>query len=120
MHFFIPCSGFNNKVCRILAGQICSDIHALVPGVSTTENRISSRSGKVYLDPSQNDYADTLASVYSARPYYQPMVSTPLEWKEINARLDLTAFSIKNILSRITKKGDLFRRYPRQKNHEQE
>ncbi len=108
MHFFIPCSGFNNKTCRRLAEHFCNDIHAIVPDVSTTENSISSRENKVYLDPSQNDYADTLAGVYSARPYYQPMVSTPLDWKEINTGLELSSFSIKNILSRLSKKGDLF------------
>jgi len=76
-------------VCRTLAGQICSDIHAFLPGVSTTENKIASRDGKVYLDPSQNDYADTLASVYSVRPNHQPTVSTPLERKEVNVKLGL-------------------------------
>ena len=92
----------------MLAEQICAGIQALVPGVSTTENSISSRGGKVFLDPSQNDYADTLASVYSVRPYHQPRVSAPLEWKEVNTKLELSAFSIKNMLSRIDKKGDLF------------
>jgi bifunctional non-homologous end joining protein LigD len=108
MHFFIPCSGFSNKMCRTLAEQICNDIQAFAPGVSTTENSISSRGGKVYLDPSQNDYADTLASAYSVRPYHQPTVSAPLEWKEVNPKLDLSFFKIHNILSRIKKKGDLF------------
>lgn len=109
IHFFIPCSGFKNNVCRKLAERICSEIQALAPRISTTENSITSRGGKVYLDPSQNDYADTLASVYSVRPYHQPTVSAPLEWKEVNAKLDLSVFSIHNILARISKKGDLFR-----------
>jgi len=109
MHFFIPCSGFNNKTCRTLAEQMCSDIRDLAPGVSTIENSVASRNGKVYLDLSQNDYADTLASVYSVRPYHLPTVSAPLDWREVNTKLDLTAFSINNILTRITKKGDLFR-----------
>jgi bifunctional non-homologous end joining protein LigD len=108
MHFFIPCSGFNNKICRVMAEQICSDIQAMIPDVSTIENRISSRGGKVYLDPSQNDYADTLASVYSVRPYHHPTVSAPLEWEEVNPKLDLSSFTIHNIISRIKKKGDLF------------
>jgi len=109
MHFFIPCSGFNNKECRKMAEQICSAIQDSVPAVSTIQNSISSRGGKVYLDPSQNDYADTLACVYSVRPYLYPMVSTPLEWKEINSKLNLSAFTMKKTLSRIAKKGDLFR-----------
>jgi bifunctional non-homologous end joining protein LigD len=108
LHFFIPCSGFKNNQCRSLAEQICSGIHSLAPDVSTTANSISSRGGRVYLDPSQNDYADTLAVVYSVRPWHHPAVSTPLEWKEVNARLDVSVFTIKNIISRIAKKGDLF------------
>jgi bifunctional non-homologous end joining protein LigD len=109
IHFFIPCSGFDTRTCRAMAEQICHAIHIMVPGASTSENSISSRSGKIYVDPSQNDYADTLASVYSVRPYHQPTVSAPLEWKEVNATLDPSAFTIKNMLSRIIKKGDLFK-----------
>jgi bifunctional non-homologous end joining protein LigD len=60
------------------------------------------------VDPNQNDYADTVAAPYSARPAKLPMVSTPLEWKEVNRRLDPTAFTIKTILKRLEKKGDLF------------
>ena len=108
IHFFVPCSGFDNKICRRLAEKICSDVQALVPGVSTTENSISSRGGKVYLDSSQNDYADTLASVYSVRPYRHPTVSTPLEWKELNKNLEISAFTMNLVISRLNKKGDLF------------
>ncbi len=81
IHFFVPCSGFDNTVCRAIAEKMCYEIQALVPVVSTIENSVSSRGGKVYLDPSQNDYANTLASVYSVRPFHLPTVSTPLEWK---------------------------------------
>jgi bifunctional non-homologous end joining protein LigD len=108
MHFFVPCSGFMNKEVRSFAEYICSGIHDLVPAASTIANSISSRAGKVYVDPSQNDYADTLAAVYSVRPYHIPTVSTPLEWKEINNRLVPSSFTIDNTLKRILKKGDLF------------
>jgi bifunctional non-homologous end joining protein LigD len=46
--------------------------------------------------------------VYSVRPYHIPTVSTPLEWKEINARLNPHQFTIDYALQRISKKGDLF------------
>ena len=108
MHFFIPCTGFKNQECRALAELICSGIHELAPGASTIANSISSRTGKVYVDASQNDYADTLVSVYSVRPYHIPTVSTPLEWKEINSRLNPHQFTIDYALQRITRKGDLF------------
>jgi bifunctional non-homologous end joining protein LigD len=108
MHFFIPCSGLNNKQVRYLAEVICSQICSLAPNVSTIINSINSRGQKVYVDPSQNDYADTLASVYSVRSYHVPTVSTPLEWKEINSKVNPHDFTIDTTLSRIKKKGDLF------------
>jgi bifunctional non-homologous end joining protein LigD len=89
---------------EILAGEI----HALVPGITTTEVSIQARGKKVYLDPNQNDEADTLASAYSVRPYHLPLVSTPLDWKEVNSRLDPHAFTIDTIRKRLEKKGDLF------------
>jgi len=108
MHFFIPCSGFTSAEARKLAETICAGIEALSPTTSTTANSISSRAGKVYVDPSQNDYADTLAAVYSVRPWHLPTVSTPLDWKEINMKLDPHFFTIFNTVERIRKKGDLF------------
>ena len=108
MHFYVSCNGFNNSEARSLAEKICAGIHELVPESSTIANSISSRGGKVYIDPSQNDYADTLAAVYSVRPFHIPTVSTPLEWKEINTKLKPSSFTMRTTLKRIKSKGDLF------------
>jgi bifunctional non-homologous end joining protein LigD len=35
-------------------------------------------------------------------------VPTPLDWKEVNDKLSMDAFTIKNIEKRLEKKGDLF------------
>jgi bifunctional non-homologous end joining protein LigD len=108
IHFLVPCRGFAFSQARAFAEDICEEIHQLVPSISTTATSISQRRGKVYIDPSQNDYADTIASPYSVRPYHQPAVSTPLELKEINTTLDPHEFTIDEIFKRISKKGDLF------------
>ena len=62
-----------------------------------------------FIDPSQNDYADTLASVYSVRPHKIPTISTPLDWKEVKHGLDPTTFTMEKVLERVHKKGDLFK-----------
>jgi bifunctional non-homologous end joining protein LigD len=108
IHLFLPCSGFNFTQARTIAESICSGIHELVPSITTTNVSVNSRGNKLYLDPNQNDYADTVASAYSARPHGKPTVSTPLDWKEINDKLSMDAFTIKNIEKRLEKKGDLF------------
>jgi len=108
MHFFIPCEGFSFPEARKIAVVVCKEINNLVPDISTTENTISNRGDKLFIDYNQNDEADTVAAVYSVRPAPTPTVSTPLEWKEINEKLDPESFNVYNILQRIEKKGDLF------------
>jgi bifunctional non-homologous end joining protein LigD len=80
----------------------------LVPDITTTEITVGDRGTKLYLDPNQNDYADTIAAAYSARPYKVPTVSTPIAWKELVDTLDSRDFTISTIHKRLEKKGDLF------------
>lgn len=108
IHIYIPCRGFSFPAARSIAENICQQIHNLLPKITTTTVSVSARGNKLYLDPNQNDYADTVAAPYAARPHHIPTVSTPLEWKELNAKLDPSAFTISTILKRIEKKGDLF------------
>lgn len=108
IHFQVPCGGLDYSQARRLTEHICSDIHQLVPDDSTINNTVSQRGDKIYIDPSQNDYADTIAAPYSVRPYMVPTVSTPLEWREVNKKIDPRVFSMDTVLKRFEKKGDLF------------
>jgi bifunctional non-homologous end joining protein LigD len=108
MHLFIPATAFNFSQSRIIAENICGEIHSLMPRITTTEVGIANRGTKLYLDPNQNDYADTVAVVYSVRPFKHPYVSMPIEWKELSANLAPENFTIKNAGERLKKKGDLF------------
>jgi bifunctional non-homologous end joining protein LigD len=109
IHMFIPCQGFIYPQARSLAEHICKDIHLLVPDITTIEVAVDHRGDKLFVDFSQNDEADTLASVYSVRPSKLPTVSTPLEWDELTVDLSQDRFTIFNILDRIKAKGDLFK-----------
>ncbi len=109
IHFYIPCTDIPFSRARTMAEQICRAIVEMVPQQATIANSINSRGNKIYADPSQNDYADTLASPYSVRPWHIPTVSTPLEWKEISHKLNPANFTTATILPRIKKKGELFK-----------
>jgi bifunctional non-homologous end joining protein LigD len=108
MHLYIPCEKFSFPEARTIAVNICKNINDKVPRISTVENTISKRGDKLFIDYNQNDEADTVAAPYSVRPAVAPTVSTPLEWKEINDKLNFKKFDIHNIYDRIKKKGDLF------------
>lgn len=109
LHLFIPCEAFTFPEARTIAVNISKQITAMIPDIATSENTISKRGDKMFIDYNQNDEADTVASVYSVRPSKQPTVSTPLDWKEINDKLHPSKFDMHNILDRIKKKGDLWK-----------
>ena len=71
------------------------------------------RKGKILIDWSQNTPHKTTVSVYSLRATPSPSVSTPVTWDEVercwrkkNAKV--LAFSPKDVLRRVSTKGDLF------------
>ena len=71
------------------------------------------RTGKVFVDWSQNDEHKTTVNVYSLRAKEQPTVSTPVTWEEVETALrkkkaPLMVFSSDNVLKRVEKLGDLF------------
>lgn len=109
IHIYLPCHEFSFGEARTIAEQICREIHVLVPAITTTEISISKRGNKLYIDPNQNDEADTVAAPYSVRPFHHPSVSTPLDWKEIRPGLDPLQFDINTIIQRVEKKGELFK-----------
>jgi bifunctional non-homologous end joining protein LigD len=109
MHLYLPCQGFDFGQARGIAESICEEINLMAPSITTTNVTISERGDRLYLDPNQNDFADTVAAPYSVRPYKYPTVSTPLEWKEIKEGLDPLMFTFERVKERLRSKGDLFK-----------
>jgi bifunctional non-homologous end joining protein LigD len=73
----------------------------------------SARTGKVFVDWSQNDEHKTTVAVYSLRAREHPTVSTPVSWEEVERAFKkndakLLVFEAKQAVSRFEKMGDLF------------
>jgi bifunctional non-homologous end joining protein LigD len=71
------------------------------------------RTGKVFVDWSQNDEHKTTIAVYSLRAREHPTVSTPVTWDEVERTLKkkdagLLVFGSSQTISRFEKMGDLF------------
>ena len=68
------------------------------------------RTGKVFVDWSQNDEHKTTVNVYSLRARERPTVSTPLTWDEVEDASDPEALSFTSaqVLERVAEHGDLF------------
>jgi bifunctional non-homologous end joining protein LigD len=71
------------------------------------------RTGKVFVDWSQNDEHKTTIGVYSLRAREYPTVSTPVTWDEVERThkkkdASLLVFEAKQAVARFEKMGDLF------------
>ena len=109
LHVYVPLKNrYEYETVRDFANIIASFVQEQLPRITTLERSLSKRGPKIYIDYLQNSAGQTLASTYSIRPVPGASVSTPLEWKEVNHKLSPRQFTIKNILQRIKKKGDLF------------
>jgi bifunctional non-homologous end joining protein LigD len=71
------------------------------------------RRGKVFIDWSQNDEHKTTVCAYSLRAGERPLLSTPLDWGEVErCARRRSAFQLSagpdELLARVEDKGDLF------------
>ena len=96
---------FAHEVARLLERQ-----H---PELVVSDMKKALRTGKVFVDWSQNDDHKTTICVYSLRAKERPTVSTPVKWDEVESCLKkgdaaLLVFESDQVLERVKKYGDLF------------
>ena len=96
-----------------LARRIAELLEARMPALVVSRMTKAQRTGRVFVDWSQNDVHKTTVTVYSLRATPIPGVSTPLHWEELTAAREaadpgLLRFSPAEVLERITVHGDLF------------
>jgi bifunctional non-homologous end joining protein LigD len=97
--------GFSRALARLLEQQ-----H---PDLVVSDMKKALRTGKVFVDWSQNDEHKTTINVYSLRAKERPTVSTPASWEEVEQCLKkkdakLLVFESSDVLARVQEMGDLF------------
>src|SRR5258706_131390 len=109
LHIYVPLAAkYDYDVVKEFAELIAHITHERLPKTTSILRLPSKRQGKIYLDILQNRKGQTLAAPYSVRPKPGAPVSTPLEWNEVTEKLDPSAYTIKTILKRLEKKGDMW------------
>jgi bifunctional non-homologous end joining protein LigD len=83
------------------------------PEMVVSDMKKTLRTGKVFVDWSQNDEHKTTVAVYSLRAREHPTVSTPVTWDEVERTFkkkdaSLLVFEAPQVISRVEKIGDLF------------
>ena len=100
---------YSYEEIKTFAELIMHVVHRQLPDLTSIERNPKKREGKIYLDYLQNRYGQTIASVYSVRPYKGATVSTPIEWNELKKGFTPAKFTIKTIKRRIRERGDLWK-----------
>lgn len=109
LHLYAPLKAqYSYDEIRDFAAVIAGMTQEKLPATTTLERPLSKRKGRIYLDYQQNKRGQTVASVYSVRPYPGATVSTPLLWKEVKRGLHPSQFTMGNIRRRLERTGDLF------------
>jgi bifunctional non-homologous end joining protein LigD len=109
LHVFLPLGpGHSHAQALAFAEAITGALAARFPDQATTERSLNKRRGRLYLDAFQNGRLKTMVAPYSIRAVEGAPVSTPLEWDEVDARLDPAKFNIRTVPARLRERGDLF------------
>lgn len=110
IHIYIPLGArYNYDQSKMLAELIVTLAHRELSSFTSLERSPARRKGKIYLDFLQNRAIQTIAAPYSARPKPGATVSAPLHWEEVNDKLSIKDFTVKNMPARIKEEGDLFK-----------
>ena len=102
LHVMMPLAKqFSHDQARSLAEVIAQALVKKVPKIATTARAVNKREGKVYLDYMQNGHGKLLVAPFSVRPIPEAPVSMPLKWSEVNGKLRIRDFTIKNAVDRM-------------------
>jgi bifunctional non-homologous end joining protein LigD len=99
-----------------LAKEVAEELQGAHPRLVTATMTKARRTGKVFLDWSQNAGSKTTVSPYSLRGRDLPTAAAPLTWAEVEAGaedpLELRQVRFEEVLERIADHGDLFAATP--------
>jgi bifunctional non-homologous end joining protein LigD len=113
LHLYAALPGkLNPEETTGLAKEVAEALQKEHPKLVTATMTKARRSGKVFLDWSQNAGSKTTIAPYSLRGRERPTVATPVTWDEVEAGaedpLGLEQFRFEEVLDRVAEHGDLF------------
>lgn len=109
VHIVVPIApGPSHEEATRFAEQVARAVAKVLPEIATVERMKDKRHGKLYIDYGQNGEGRTIVSPYTIRARDGAVVSTPIAWDELDEHLDPTQFTIRTVLERIERRGDLF------------
>lgn len=116
LHVYVPLNrpATTFEETKAFSKAVALILHKTYPDLVTAKMAKGERTGRVFINWSQNDASKTMVCAYSLRARERPFVSCPLEWKELERRAgegDPGGLRIgpEEAVSRAGEMGDLFR-----------
>ncbi len=107
IHLYAPLAGsYTSDQASALARELARALEADHPDLVTSQMTRAARTGKVFLDWSQNNGSKTTISPYSLRGRAEPTVAAPRTWGELDDPA-LRQLRIDEVLARLDEHGDL-------------
>ncbi|WP_411156811.1 ATP-dependent DNA ligase [Nocardia cyriacigeorgica] len=108
IHLYVPLDRvLSPGGASTVAKQVATNLEKIHPDLVTATMAKKVRTGKVFLDWSQNNPAKTTIAPYSMRGRAQPNVAAPRSWEEIEDRESLRHLRFDEVLARFQDEGDL-------------
>ncbi len=102
LHVLLPLGGLCTfEQARSLAEVVARITAGRLPGVATAGPSAADRSGRIFVDFRQNGQGKRLAAPFSTRPGAGALVSTPLDWEEVDEQLDVGRFTLQSVPDRM-------------------
>jgi bifunctional non-homologous end joining protein LigD len=112
IHVYVPLKPVHEyEEVASFAARVAELVVEANPSIATVERSLKKRKRRaLYVDHMQNARGKSVVAPYSVRPKPSASVSAPLEWEEVERKkITIQDFTIKNMLRRIERKGDLFK-----------
>ena len=110
LHVLVPLGAtLSHAEARSFAEVLARVVAAEHPQLATVARPLGLRAGKVYVDFLQNGFGKTIVAPFSVRPRRGAPVSTPLTWRDVTAKLDVSRFTIKTVPARFQRRADPMR-----------
>ncbi|TMQ63764.1 MAG: DNA ligase D [Candidatus Eisenbacteria bacterium] len=107
LHILIPLGRrYTHEECKTFARVLASLALEANPEIATLARPLHARGGKVYVDWGQNGHGITIVAPFSLRPIPGAPASCPLQWSEVNGKLDPAKFTIRTLPKRFEKMED--------------
>lgn len=87
---------------KAFAGAIAEDIAEKESGKYVATMSKSKRRGKIFIDYFRNSRGATNVAAYSTRARKGAPVSTPISWDELSPKLTSDAYTVRNLLQRLS------------------